>query len=40
MIKLVTYVYDHLERFTGVVVRALVWGPAKIQRRRHRRAPT
>jgi hypothetical protein len=36
--RLLTAVYDNFERAASVVVRALVAGPARIQRGRHRRA--
>jgi hypothetical protein len=37
VIRLLTFLVERLERVAAVVVKALVWLPAKIQRRRHRR---
>jgi hypothetical protein len=38
MIRLLTWIFERLEGATAVVVKGLVWLPARIQRRRHRRA--
>jgi hypothetical protein len=37
MIRFLTWLFAKLEHFTGLLVKWVVWLPAKIQGRRHRR---